>query len=67
MIEKNKFEAFNKICREAKEKGAELVLIYQPEVLSDTYAEVIENLNRLSDANLMLRIIPQEERKPAPR
>jgi len=62
MTYEEKFHAFVQMCSDAKAQGAEAVLIYQPEILGDTYVEMVESLNRLSDAGLMLRILPQHER-----
>jgi diketogulonate reductase-like aldo/keto reductase len=58
-----KFEAFERMLGEAKAKQVPVVLIHHPEVLGDTYAELVENLNKLSDAGLMLRILPRANRK----
>ena len=62
MTYEEKFLTFIKMCQEARGKGAEAVLVYQPEVLGDTYEEMVESLNHLSDAELMLRILPRKER-----
>jgi len=37
-------------------------VIDHPEVLGDTYAEIVESLNRLADASLSLSIVPRSER-----
>jgi hypothetical protein len=58
----NKFEAFERMLVEAKAKEVPAVLVHHPEVLGDTYAELVENLNKLSDAGLMLRILPRADR-----
>ena len=62
MTYEEKFHTFIRMCNDAKAQGAEAVLIYQPEILGDTYAEMVESLNRLSDAGLLLRLVPQQER-----
>jgi hypothetical protein len=57
-----KFEQFLKLCAQAKAQGALSVLIHHPEVLGDTYGELLESLNRLAQAELALRIVPPSER-----
>lgn len=58
-----KFDEFDRMCREAKAKGVNAVLIHHPEVLGDDYAELVMNLNKLADAELMLRIAPTKDRR----
>jgi len=57
-----KFKAFIEMCQEAKQTGVNHVIVHHPEVLGDTYAELVESLNRLADAGLMLMILPQNKR-----
>lgn len=57
-----KFKEFNKLIAESKESGTEKVIIHHPEVLGDNYEELVENLNRLSDAELGLFIVPRNQR-----
>ena len=57
-----KFADFLKLCADAKKKHVDVVMVHSPEVLGDDYGELIESLNRLSDANLSLRILPRAER-----
>ena len=45
MTYEEKFHTFILMYSDAKEQGAEAVLIYQPEILGDTYAEMVESLN----------------------
>ncbi len=58
----DKFKEFIQLCTDAKAQGAEVVVIHHPEVLGDTYAEIVESLNRLAAAGLALRILPPGER-----
>jgi hypothetical protein len=64
MTYEEKFQTFIRMCSDTKEQGAGAVLISQPEILGDTYAEMVESLHRLSEADLMLRIVPRQERNP---
>lgn len=58
-----KFDAFERMVREAKAQNVGGVLIHHPEVLGDTYPELVENLNKLSDAGSNLTIVPRADRK----
>ena len=58
-----KFSEFIQTCAEAKGKGADHVIVPNPQVLGDTYAELVESLNRLADAGLLLNIA-KSFRKP---
>jgi predicted oxidoreductase len=44
------------------EEKADVLLVHHPEVLGDTYEELVESLNRLADAGKMLSILPRKER-----
>lgn len=57
-----KFAQFLRMCAEAKKGNLDVVLIHHPEVLGDDYAEIVESLNRLADAELALSIVPQTKR-----
>ena len=46
----------------AKAKGADTMMIHHPETLGDTYAELIESLNRIAAAELHLMILPPDQR-----
>ena len=52
-----KFAGFIKICKKAKQDDAPNIIIQQPQVLGDTYEEIIESLSRLADAKLALQIV----------
>jgi hypothetical protein len=56
-----KFAEFVRMCSN-REGGPEVVFVHHPAVLGDNYAELIESLSRLAEANLALRI---SERQPA--
>ncbi len=57
-----KFAEFLRMCEEARNGNLDAVVIDHPEVLGDTYAEIVESLNRLADASLSLSIVPRSER-----
>lgn len=57
-----KFADFLQMCADAKKKKIDVVMVHGPEVLGDDYGELVESLNRLSDASLSLRILPRAER-----
>ena len=60
-----KFKNFIEMCAQAKADGTDLILVHHPEVLGDTYAEIVESLNRLSLAELHLAIVsPTQRGKP---
>ena len=54
-----KFARFIDLLRHTPE---ELVIVHHPEVLGDTYDELVESLNRLSEARKKLAILPHSER-----
>ena len=54
-----KFADFIRLLAETKE---EVVLIHHPQVIGDTYDEIVESLNRLADAGKHLAIVPTKER-----
>ncbi len=57
-----KFKNYIKMLTEAKESGIQVIVIHHPQVLGDTYAELIESLNRLAAAELFLSIVPPAQR-----
>jgi hypothetical protein len=61
-----KFADFIRLCKEVKATKAKVVLINNPEALGDNYDEMVESLNRLSDAELQLAIVPRAERGKMP-
>ncbi|MBI3865454.1 MAG: hypothetical protein HY290_26560 [Planctomycetia bacterium] len=44
------------------ETPEQVVVIHHPEVIGDTFAEIVESLNRLADAKKSLTIVPRSER-----
>jgi diketogulonate reductase-like aldo/keto reductase len=54
-----KFSEFLHLIRTTQE---DVILIHHPEVLGDTYEELVESLNRLADAGKKLVIVPRHER-----
>lgn len=56
-----KFAGFIKLCTDSKASGIEEIVVGYPWVLGDNYAELIESLSRLSDAELSLRIARRED------
>ena len=54
-----KFSEFLYLIRTTTET---VIVIHHPQVLGDTYAELVESLNRLSDAGKQLVIVPRRER-----
>jgi hypothetical protein len=55
-----KFADFIRMLAETKE---DMILIHHPEVIGDTYDEIVESLNRLADAEKQLAIVPRKKRK----
>jgi hypothetical protein len=41
------------------------VIIHHPQVLGDNYDEMVESMNRIADAGLMIHILPRGEREKA--
>ena len=52
-----KFASFIQICQQAKRDHVPTLIVANPQVLGDTYEELIESLSRLSDAKLSLQIV----------
>jgi hypothetical protein len=55
----NKFAEFIALLAETRE---DMVMIHHPEVIGDTYEELVESLNRLADAGKKLMVVPRGER-----
>ncbi len=62
MTYEDKFPRFIDLLEKGRRDGAEFLIIYKPEVLGDTYDELVESLNRLADAKLSLWILSRKER-----
>ena len=56
--EVEKLADFEKMVREAKESGAQAVLVPSPQTLGGSYEEVILNLTKLQEAGMPLFILP---------
>jgi hypothetical protein len=54
-----KFQDFIRMCKTAPE---DVILIHHPQVIGDNYEEIVESLNRLSDAGKKLEITPRKRR-----
>jgi hypothetical protein len=44
------------------ETTEDVILVHHPEVLGDSYEEIVESLNRLADAQKKLIVVPRHER-----
>ena len=62
MSYEKKFATLIEMCQDAEREGLDVVVIPEPQVLGDTYAEIIESLNRISDADFKIAIIPRAQR-----
>ena len=60
--DETKFRNFARLLEAAKRDKHDVVVVSHPQVVGDTYEELVENLNRLSDAKLQLCIVPRRER-----
>jgi hypothetical protein len=59
MVYEEKFADFIRMLATTPEQ---VVIIHHPEVIGDTYSEIVESLNRLADAKKTLSIVPTSER-----
>jgi len=63
MSYEEKFKGLIAVIQKAQTDRVETILIQSPETLGDDYAEMVESLNRISEAGLLLQIVPPKERK----
>ena len=56
----DKFATFIDLC--ATTQKDDIVAVVAPQVLGDSYGEIVESLNRLADAEVRLAIVPRSER-----
>ncbi len=42
----------------------EVVIIHHPQVLGDTFDELVESLNRIADSGKKLGVMPRVQRRP---
>ena len=61
-VYKKKFAGFISICEKADPSGQDVLIIDHPEVIGDDYDEIVESLNRISDANFCLAIVSRKDR-----
>lgn len=59
---KQKFAQFLLMCNTMKEQKADVLVVDHPEVLGDTYEELITNLAYLAEKKLMVQIVPMKQR-----
>ena len=60
-----KFAKLIEMCAKAKHDNLDAVIIHHPQVLGDNYDEMVESMNRIADAGLMIQILPRSERANA--
>ena len=53
---RQKFSGFLELCNGAATSGADIVMVAFPEVLGDSYEELVLNLSRAADAGLLVGI-----------
>lgn len=58
-----KFPELIRLVAQAKSDQVECLIVAAPQVLGDNYAELIQSLNRISEAGLTLHIVPPSQRK----
>ncbi len=61
-VYEQKFAGFISVCEKADPSGKDVLIINHPEVIGDTYDEIVESLNRISDANFCLAIVSRKDR-----
>ncbi len=54
MSYEERFAAFVGQCKRVKEQGAITVIVRYPEMLGDTYEEMVESLSRVAELGLQL-------------
>lgn len=61
-LKTNKFDQLDALIKQASSMGVAGVLIQSPQVLGDTYDELIANMNAISAANLAIVVVPPDQR-----
>ncbi len=61
-IQKNKFAEFDRMLKESAGK-IDAVIISAPRILGDTFEELLSNLEKLANAELMLIVVPSSHRQ----
>jgi hypothetical protein len=59
-VTSDKFVKFDQMVQNAWKDQAEAVIVASPQVLGDTYDELLVNLNKLGQAKLLLAIVPPQ-------
>ena len=52
-----KFNNFIQMCQKTKADGIKHLIVDHPQVLGDTYRELVESLSRVSESGLTLHIV----------
>ena len=55
-------EKFKPLYQALEQNNAKILVIHHPEVLGDTYEELVYNLNKISDSGKQLSIVPTNQR-----
>ena len=63
MYDEEKFREFGNMIIDAQAKKFDEVMVAFPWVLGDNYEELIENLSRIADAGIALRIVSRSKSK----
>ena len=62
-VQTDKFKQLDRLVTEATAKGeVDAVIVASPQVLGDTYDELVANLNKLAAAELAVAIVPPSDR-----
>lgn len=59
----NKFDPLRALIDEAKAKNMAALMVHSPQMLGDTYEELIANLDAIAAADLALMIVPPQHRR----
>ena len=55
-------EKFKPLYEALQKNEADILIVHHPEVLGDNYEELIYNLNKISDSEKKLLIVPTSQR-----
>ena len=59
-----KFDELVRLCKEAPAQ-ADAVVMASPQVLGDSYEEVMESLRRIANVGLAIIIVPDDKERPS--